>query len=127
MSTSLKITKSSSGSGLFGIVKGHKDSMSEKDHEESQSFDEERKDVEIFSLGSVPPESGDILDWVKQSQDEPMPLAYTLGSIAMLFVPEKFPWVKNIDRIQRNVFTALQDYDDMVEASFAPSSLRTSD
>ena len=84
--------------------------MTSSQKEQAATFDSMKSNVKQITIGSAPPADGNILTWANNCYGNPMPISYTLESIASLFVAGLFPSQKNIAALQTNIKTALKEY-----------------
>ena len=84
--------------------------MTSSQTQAAQTFDSMKSNVKQISIGSAPPLDGSILTWANNCYSNPMPISYSLDSIANLFVAGLFPSVSNIATIKTNMQSALAEY-----------------
>ncbi len=84
--------------------------MTSSQKEQAATFDSMKSNVKQITIGSAPPADGNILTWANNCYGNPMPISYTLESIASLFVAGLFPSLSNIATIQANIKSALNEY-----------------
>ena len=84
--------------------------MTSSQKTQAATFDSMKSNVKQITIGSAPPTDGNILTWANNCYGNPMPISYTLDSIANLFVSGFFPSQSNIATLQANLKLALADY-----------------
>ncbi|KAH3773751.1 hypothetical protein DPMN_175119 [Dreissena polymorpha] len=83
------------------------------DSDKRQSASDFSKSVETktITVGAPPPSDGDAMTWASQVQTSPVPTAYKLSSIELLFT-ERYMGKMNVDhdRIRKNIDTYKHEY-----------------
>lgn len=78
--------------------------------EQGSTFDKEVTETKQITVGSTPPADGSAVTWANNCFNYPMPVKYTLDSIANLFTSRFLPNVSNVDNLQNNIKSALGEY-----------------
>ena len=96
----ISVEAQASYSGIFSIGGGF--SLTKEQQEAASNFS---KVVETttFTVGSTPPSNGDAMTWASSVQQNPVPMLYSLSSIANLFTEQ---FAKNMPGVN---YTAIRD------------------
>jgi hypothetical protein len=83
----------------------------EKKTKDSEEFKKHATNRRTFSIGEIPPKSGDVMDWVQKAKSSPSPMRLKLGQISNILGNPSIKFrVPVSSAIKENLEKALKEY-----------------
>ncbi|XP_045189767.2 uncharacterized protein LOC123547063 [Mercenaria mercenaria] len=104
----VNVAVQASYSGLFSVGGGF--SLDSEQRQAASSFSKS-VETKTITVGAAPPSNGDAMTWASEVKTSPVPTAYKLSSIELLFT-ERYMGKMNVDyeRIRHNIDTKKHEY-----------------